>query len=96
MTLPSYMLSATRSTERVITPLDASRLVAATGGRDFEADTKDFTPIFRALAEEIKASYALAYYPDHRDGKFHQVRVETMRPGVRLRVNRTGYLAPAP
>jgi VWFA-related protein len=96
MTLPSYMLSATRSTERVITPLDASRLVAATGGRDFEADTKDFTPIFRALAEEIKASYALAYYPDHRDGKFHQVRVETTRPGVRLRVNRTGYLAPAP
>ncbi|MGH9837960.1 MAG: VWA domain-containing protein [Blastocatellia bacterium] len=94
VTLPSYMLSATRSGERVITPLDATRIVSATGGRDFAADTKDFSPIFRALAEEIRASYALAYYPDWRDGKFHDIRVKTSRPGVQLRVNRTGFQAP--
>jgi Ca-activated chloride channel family protein len=96
ITLPSYMLSATRSTERVITPLDASRVVAATGGRDFAADARDFTPIFKALAEEIQASYGLAYYPDIRDGKFHEVRVSTSRAGVQLRASRTGYTAPAP
>jgi Ca-activated chloride channel homolog len=95
ITLPSYMLSATRSTERVITPLDATRVVVATGGRDFPADQQDFTPIFKALAEEIRASYALAYYPEWRDGKYHELRVKTTRPGVQLRVNRTGYLAPA-
>ncbi|MBX3277763.1 MAG: VWA domain-containing protein [Acidobacteria bacterium] len=96
VTLPSYMLSATQSIGRVITPLDATRIVAATGGRDFAADARDFTPIFRALAEEIRASYVLAYYPDRRDGKYHEVRVQTTRPGVRLRTNRTGYVAPTP
>jgi Ca-activated chloride channel family protein len=96
VTLPSYMLSATQSIDRVITPLDATRVVAATGGRDFAADARDFTPIFRALAEEIRASYVLAYYPDRRDGKYHDVRVQTTRPGVRLRTNRTGYVAPTP
>ncbi|HKX29023.1 MAG TPA: VWA domain-containing protein [Blastocatellia bacterium] len=95
ITLPSYMLSATRVTERVITPLDATRVVSATGGRDFDADAQDFTPVFRALAEEIRASYSLAYYPETRDGKYHELRVKTSRPGVQLRVSRTGYQAPA-
>jgi Ca-activated chloride channel homolog len=93
MTLPSYMLSATRSRERVITPLDAARIVFATGGRDFPADSHDFTPIFKALAEEIQASYALAFYPEQRDGKFHQLKVQTSRPGILLRTSRTGYQA---
>jgi Ca-activated chloride channel family protein len=93
MTLPSYMLSATRSRERVITPFDAARIVFATGGRDFSADANDFTPIFKALAEEIQASYALAFYPDIRDGQFHQLKVQTTRAGILLRTNRTGYQA---
>ncbi len=95
ITLPSYALSAIRTTERVLTPLDASRIVPATGGRDFPADAHDFTPIFKTLAEELRASYALAYYSRERDGKYHQLRVTTTRPGVQLRVNRTGYTAPA-
>jgi Ca-activated chloride channel family protein len=94
ITLPSYMLSPSRSTDRVITPLDATRVVTGTGGRDFAADARDFTPVFKALAEEIRASYALAYYPELRDGKFHELRVKTSRPGVMLRVSRTGYTAP--
>ncbi|HWQ35970.1 MAG TPA: VWA domain-containing protein [Blastocatellia bacterium] len=96
VTLPSYILTPTPSGERVITPLDASRIVMATGGRDFAADARDFTPIFRALAEEIRASYGLAYYPDVRDGKYRTLRVTTTRPGVRLRASRTGYTAPMP
>lgn len=93
MTLPSYMLSATPARERVITPLDATRIVMATGGRDFSADARDFTPIFKALAEEIRASYALAFYPEQRDGQFHHLQVQTSRPGVQLRANRIGYQA---
>jgi VWFA-related protein len=94
ITLPSYILSPTQSSERVITPLDATRLISATGGLDFTANTDDFTPIFKALAEEIQASYALAYYPEWRDGKSHELRVKTSRQGVQLRVSRTDYLAP--
>ena len=93
ITLPSFALSPTDSTTRVITPLDASRIVSATGGQDFSADASDFSPIFKALAEEIRASYALAYYPDNRDGKRHELRIKTSRPGVQIRANRTSYTA---
>jgi VWFA-related protein len=95
VTLPSYVLNATRPGERVITPLDASRVVPATGGRDFPADARDFAPIFKALAEEIRASYGLAYYPELRDGKYHELRVVTSRAGVQLRASRQGYTAPS-
>ena len=94
ITLPSFMLSASRSTERVITPLDATRIVAATGGRDFAANADDYAPVFKALAEEIRASYGLAYYPEMRDGKQHQVKVEARDATISLRANRTTFLAP--
>lgn len=94
ITLPSYVLSATRRNERVLTPLDATRIVQATGGNDFAADSGDFTPVFRALAEEIRATYAIAFYPEIRDGRAHRLEVRTSRPDVRLRLSRTGYQAP--
>jgi VWFA-related protein len=93
VTLPSFALSPTDAATRVITPLDASRIVQATGGQDFSADARDFTPIFKALAEEIRASYALAYYPDNRDGKRHELRIKTSRPGIQIRVSRSSYTA---
>jgi Ca-activated chloride channel homolog len=94
ITLPSFILSASRSSDRVITPLDAARIVAATGGLDFSANARDFSPVFKALAEEIRASYGLAYYPEVRDGKQHQIRVEAVNPAINLRVNRTTFTAP--
>jgi VWFA-related protein len=95
VTLPSFTLSPTDSSTRVITPLDASRIVEASGGQDFPANAHDFTPIFKALAEEIRASYALAYYPENRDGKRHELRVKTSRPDVKIRASRTSYTAPS-
>ena len=94
ITLPSFILSASKSSDRVITPLDASRIVAATGGLDFSAKARDFSPVFKALAEEIRASYGLAYYPEVRDGKQHRIRVEAVNPAINLRVNRTTFTAP--
>src|SRR5262245_51010127 len=94
VTLPSFTLSPIDSNSRVITPLDASRIVQATGGQDFPADARDFTPIFKALSEEIRASYALAYYPENRDGKRHELRVKTSRPDIQIRASRTSYTAP--
>lgn len=95
ITLPSYVLSVA-GRRRVPTLLDAAGIVAQTGGRDFSADERDFTPIFKAIAEEVKASYVLAYYPppDHRrDGKFHQITVTVKRPDLIIRQSRRGYLA---
>jgi hypothetical protein len=93
ITLPSFARSPTDSTARLITPLDASRVVSATGGQDFSADARDFTPIFKTLAEEVRASYALAYYPENRDG----VTNCASRPRALAysRASRTSHTAPA-
>lgn len=77
----------------LLTPLEASGLMEKTGGKSFYATNKEFESLFKALAEEITSSYALAFYPDEEkanDGKFHQVRIETPA-GFQIKQNRTGY-----
>ncbi|MEJ7849327.1 MAG: VWA domain-containing protein [Pyrinomonadaceae bacterium] len=92
--LPSY--SRLLGTQKpLLTPLEASGLIEKTGGKSFYANEKSFDPLFEALAEEITASYALAFYPreeNRRDGKFHKVRIET-KSGLVVKQNRPGYSA---
>jgi len=95
ITLPSYILSATRRGERVPTPLDATRIVSSTGGKDYSADNNDVSPVFSALAEEIRATYGIAFYQQSRDGKEHRLEVRTTRQGVKLRVSRSSYRSPS-
>jgi VWFA-related protein len=93
ITLPSYMPGAGPA-KRIMTLLDVSRIVPMTGGQDFSADTKDFTPVFKAIAEEIRSSYTVAYYPsekNRRDGRLHQIRVECKRVGAIIRASRSTY-----
>ncbi|MGA9773549.1 MAG: VWA domain-containing protein [Blastocatellia bacterium] len=93
ITLPSYLPGA-GSNKRMMTLLDVSRIVPNTGGADFSADTRDFSPVFKAIAEEIRSSYTLAYYPSEksrRDGRLHQLRVECRHSGAIIRTSRTSY-----
>jgi Ca-activated chloride channel family protein len=93
ITLPSYM-PGVGSDKRVMTLLDVSRVVPLTGGLDFSADVRDFTPVFKSIAEEIRSSYTLAYYPlekNRRDGRVHQLRVECKRSGAIIRASRSSY-----
>ncbi|MGH9829741.1 MAG: VWA domain-containing protein, partial [Blastocatellia bacterium] len=95
ITLPSYMPGFGQN-HRALTLLDASGVVKLTGGADFSADSGDFTPAFRALAEEISSSYTLAFYPpdrDKHDGRVHQIKVQVNRPGVQIKVDRQNYIA---
>ena len=95
ITLPSYV--AGTGGQRSLTLLDVARVVPLTGGADFSADTRDFTPVFKAIAEEIRSSYTLAYYPSEKnrsDGRTHQIRVEVKQPGAIVRASRTSYQAP--
>ena len=97
ITLPSYLPGA-GSNKRIMTLLDVSRIVPQTGGADFSADTKDFAPVFKAIAEEIHSSYTLSYYPpdrSRRDGRVHQIRVECLRSGAIIRASRTNYQSAA-
>jgi Ca-activated chloride channel homolog len=91
--LPSY--SRLQVDKRpVITPLEASGLIERTGGKSFYATEKSFNSLFEALAEEITASYAIAFYPDKPgvsgNGKKHQVTIRS-KSGYNVRQNRTGY-----
>lgn len=94
ITLPWY--SPALGGNRILTLLDVSRIVPLTGGKDFSADAKDFTPVFKAVAEEIRSSYTLAFYPPEktrRDGRVHQIRIECKRSGAIVRASRTSYQA---
>lgn len=96
ITLPSYTPGP--GTGRFMTLLDVSRIVPMTGGADFSADTKDFTPVFKAIAEEIRSGYTLAYYPpekNRRDGRVHQISVEVRKTGAIVRTSRNSYQAPS-
>jgi VWFA-related protein len=90
--LPSY--SRLQGTKKpLLTPLEASGLIDKTGGRSFYATQTDFEPLFKALAEEITASYVLAFYPPEEDktnGKFRQIRIESSK-GYQVKQNRAGY-----
>lgn len=95
ITLPSY-IQGLGTSRRVMTLLDVSRVVPLTGGKDFSADVKDFTPVFKAIAEEIRSSYTIAYYPPEKnrsDTRTRQLRVEVKRPGAIVRASRTSYEA---
>jgi Ca-activated chloride channel family protein len=91
--LPSYSRLSIND-RPVMTLLEASGLMKKTGGSSFYATEKDFEPLFRALAEEITASYALAFYPKDEntiDKKFRKVRIETSK-GFLVKQNRDGFL----
>lgn len=93
VTLPSYsrLLSASAERAPLPTPLDVSGLVEKTGGSNVYATTKDYEPLFKALAEEVTSTYVLAFYPPEekrRDGRSHTIRVEAPH-GLAIRQNRT-------
>ena len=90
--LPSYS-RLQRDKKPLLTPLEASGLLEKTGGRAFYATQKSFEPLFKSLAEEITASYVLAFYPktaNRSDGTFHQVKIEAPKKFL-IKQNRSGY-----
>lgn len=90
--LPSYS-RLQRDKKPLLTPLEASGLIEKTGGRALYATQKSFEPLFKSLAEEITASYVLAFYPKERNrpaGKFRRVRIETPKNFL-VKQNRSGY-----
>jgi len=92
------LIHRANANQRSMTLLDVSRIIPMTGGSDFSADVKDFTPVFKAIAEEIRSGYTLAYYPpesSRRDGRTHQIRIEVRKTGAIVRTSRNVYQAPS-
>ena len=70
------------------------RIAVETGGRQFNANTMDPNEYFKEIADELKASYELGYYPSHplKDNTFHKVAVRGKNRELTIRC-RTGYFS---
>ena len=70
------------------------RIAKETGGAHIDAEHTDPHTYFRQIAEELRTSYELAYYPTNKtkDGTFRKIGIKPKEETVKIRV-KTGYFA---
>ncbi|NDQ58821.1 MAG: VWA domain-containing protein [Acidipila sp.] len=70
------------------------RIAKETGGAHIDAEITDPQTYFRQIAEELRTSYELAYYPGNplRDETFRKIVIRPRQPGLSVRA-KTGYFA---
>jgi Ca-activated chloride channel family protein len=70
------------------------RIAKETGGAHIDAKSTDPKTYFQQIAEELRTSYELAYYPTNhkKDDSFRKIVVQPKQDGLRLRM-KTGYFA---
>ena len=68
------------------------RIAKETGGAHIDAAATDPHTYFRRIAEELRTSYELAYYPTNteKDEMFRKIVIRPKRAGVKVRT-KTGY-----
>jgi Ca-activated chloride channel homolog len=70
------------------------RIAKETGGAQVDAQQTDPHTYFREIAQELRTSYELAYYPANRakDDTFRKIVIKPKQEGVRIRA-KTGYFS---
>jgi len=70
------------------------RVAKETGGMHIDAEETDPHTYFRQIAEELRTSYEVAYYPSNRakDETFRKIVVKPKQDGMRIRA-KTGYFS---
>jgi Ca-activated chloride channel family protein len=70
------------------------RVARETGGAHIDAEATDPHTYFRQIAEELRTSYELGYYPTDplKDDSFRKIVIRPKREGVRVRA-KTGYFS---
>jgi Ca-activated chloride channel family protein len=70
------------------------RVARETGGAHIDAETTDAHLYFRQIAEELRTSYELGYYPADplKDDSFRKIVIKPKREGIKVRA-KTGYFA---
>jgi Ca-activated chloride channel family protein len=70
------------------------RIAKETGGAAIDAGSIDPRTYFHQIAEELRTSYELAYYPtnDKKDESFRKIVIRAKREGLRVR-SKTGYFS---
>jgi Ca-activated chloride channel homolog len=71
------------------------RIAKETGGAHIDAAHTDPHTYFRQIAEELRTSYEVAYYPTNKaqDGTFRKIKVKPQNETIKIRT-KTGYFAP--
>lgn len=71
------------------------RIAKETGGAHIDAETTDPHTYFRQIAEELRTTYDLAYYPSNpiKDDTFRKIVIRPKQAGLMIRA-KTGYFAP--
>lgn len=70
------------------------RIARETGGANVDAETTDAHTYFQQIAEELRTSYELGYYPKDpmKDDTFRKIVIKPKREGILVRA-KTGYFA---
>jgi Ca-activated chloride channel family protein len=70
------------------------RIAKETGGDAIDAETTDPKTYFQQIAEELRTSYELAYYPTNPlpDDTFRKIVIRSKQPGLTVR-SKTGYFS---
>jgi Ca-activated chloride channel homolog len=70
------------------------RVAKETGGAHIDAQRTDPHTYFREIAEELRTSYELAYYPTNKakDETFRKIVIKPKQDGIRIR-SKTGYFS---
>jgi Ca-activated chloride channel family protein len=70
------------------------RIAKETGGAHIDAQNTDPHTYFRQIAEELRTSYELAYYPTNKakDDTFRKIRIKVKDESVKIRA-KTGYFS---
>ncbi len=70
------------------------RVARETGGAHIDAETTDAHVYFRQIAEELRTSYELGYYPTDplKDDTFRKIVIKPKRDGIKVRA-KTGYFS---
>lgn len=70
------------------------RIAKETGGAHIDAESTDPHTYFREIAEQLRASYQLAYYPTNpiKDNTFRKLKIQPKQPTIAIRA-KTGYFA---
>jgi Ca-activated chloride channel family protein len=70
------------------------RIAKETGGAHIDAEITDPHTYFRQIAEELRTSYELAYYPSNtgKDEAFRKIVIRTKQAGIKVRT-KTGYFS---
>ena len=70
------------------------RMARLTGGAAFDAREKNLADHFRAIGDQLRSSYELAYHTTNptSDGTFRKIQIRVNRPGLTVRA-KSGYIA---